>query len=136
MKLSHRCICCFKLITIACHCRTAEENKSIFLRVDIVLHGATFFIVFSDADHMPPPYRIDNFSEVKIKFHLKCGSKVLVFIRDSTMLVMLANKYYDQEPVRFVLTTNDLKKSISWRNSMALEIQNILKVEVNVKKLN
>ena len=44
--------------------RTVDENKSIFLRVDIVLHGATFFIVFSDADHMPPPYRVDNFSEV------------------------------------------------------------------------
>ena len=73
------------MITIVSHCRTAEENKSIFLRVDIVLHGATFFIVFSDADHMPPPYRIDNFSEVKIKFHSKLGSKVLVFIRNSIM---------------------------------------------------
>ena len=85
---------CFNLITIVSYCRTAEENKSIFLRVDIVLHGATFFIVFSDADHMPPPYRIDNFSEVKIKFYLKRGSKVLVFVTNSIMPVM-QGKYYD-----------------------------------------
>ncbi len=53
-------------VVVGCVCRTADENRCLFLRVDIVLHGATFFIVFSDADHMPPPYRIDNFSEVNI----------------------------------------------------------------------
>ncbi len=41
-----------------------QSGESLFLRVDIVLQEATFYIVFTDADHMPPPYRIDNFSEV------------------------------------------------------------------------
>jgi vacuolar protein sorting-associated protein 13D len=41
-----------------------DNNDCLFLRVDIVLQTATFFIVFSDAYDMPPPYRIDNYSEV------------------------------------------------------------------------
>lgn len=39
-----------------------------FLRLEVVLQGATFFIVFTDADTMPPPIRVDNFSEVPITF--------------------------------------------------------------------
>lgn len=39
-----------------------------FLRLEVVLQRATFFVVFTDADKMPPPIRIDNFSEVSISF--------------------------------------------------------------------
>jgi len=41
-----------------------EGNRCLFLRVDIVLHGATYVAVFTDTDQMPPPYRVDNFAEV------------------------------------------------------------------------
>uniref|UniRef100_A0A0A9WG36 Vacuolar protein sorting-associated protein 13D n=3 Tax=Lygus hesperus TaxID=30085 RepID=A0A0A9WG36_LYGHE len=44
-------------------------GKMYFLRIEIVLQGATYFIVLSDADTMPPPIRIDNFSHVPIQFH-------------------------------------------------------------------
>ncbi|XP_076684056.1 vacuolar protein sorting 13D isoform X4 [Andrena cerasifolii] len=37
-----------------------------FLRVDVVLQECTYFIVFTDADTMPPPIRVDNFSEVPL----------------------------------------------------------------------
>lgn len=37
-----------------------------FLRVDVVLQESTYFIVFTDADTMPPPIRVDNFSEVAL----------------------------------------------------------------------
>ncbi|XP_074028701.1 vacuolar protein sorting 13D [Leptinotarsa decemlineata] len=43
-----------------------------FLRLEVLLQGATFFIVFSDADTMPPPIRVDNFSEVSIMFGQSC----------------------------------------------------------------
>ena len=47
------------------HISMRDKDKGcLFLRVDIVLQGATFFIVFTDADHMPPPYRIVNFTQV------------------------------------------------------------------------
>ncbi|XP_013405463.1 vacuolar protein sorting-associated protein 13D-like isoform X2 [Lingula anatina] len=42
------------------------QKMPLFLRVDVVLQGATYFVIFSDADQMPPPYRIDNFSEVPL----------------------------------------------------------------------
>lgn len=43
-----------------------------FLRLEVLLQGATFFIVFTDADTMPPPIRVDNFSEVPIIFGQTC----------------------------------------------------------------
>lgn len=44
------------------------QGKSCFLRVEVVLQGATYRVIFVDADQMPPPYRIDNLSEVPITF--------------------------------------------------------------------
>lgn len=45
-----------------------SNGRVYFLRLEIVLQGATFFIVFTDADTMPPPIRVDNFSEVSLTF--------------------------------------------------------------------
>ena len=42
------------------------SGKMHFLRVDVVLQESTYFVVFSDADTMPPPIRVDNFSEVPL----------------------------------------------------------------------
>jgi vacuolar protein sorting-associated protein 13D len=42
---------------------------SLFLHVEIVLEGATFYVIFTDASGMPPPLRIDNYSEVPIMYH-------------------------------------------------------------------
>jgi len=41
-------------------------GKMYFLRVDVVLQEITYFIVFTDANTMPPPIRVDNFSEVAL----------------------------------------------------------------------
>ncbi|CAH0555796.1 unnamed protein product [Brassicogethes aeneus] len=51
------------------HVNVRDSNGRVyFLRLEVVLQRATFFIIFSDADTMPPPIRIDNFSEVSIQF--------------------------------------------------------------------
>lgn len=39
-----------------------------FLRLEIVLQGATYFLLFGNAQALPPPIRIDNYSEVAMKF--------------------------------------------------------------------
>lgn len=39
-----------------------------FLRLEVILQGATYFLLFGDAHALPPPIRLDNFSEVPIKF--------------------------------------------------------------------
>ncbi|XP_059807841.1 intermembrane lipid transfer protein VPS13D [Hypanus sabinus] len=39
------------------------------LRVEITLKGATYHIAFSNSEQLPPPFRIDNFSEVAIIFN-------------------------------------------------------------------
>ncbi|XP_031422528.1 vacuolar protein sorting-associated protein 13D isoform X2 [Clupea harengus] len=43
-------------------------GKCFFLRAEISLKGATYQISFSDTDHLPPPFRIDNISDVPIQF--------------------------------------------------------------------
>lgn len=43
-----------------------------FLRLEVILQGATFFIVFTDADRLPPPMRVDNYSEVTVTFAQAC----------------------------------------------------------------
>ena len=45
-------VCMCKMYT----CRRSNK-ESMFLRVNIVLQGATFFIVLTDAEQFPPPYR-------------------------------------------------------------------------------
>lgn len=40
-----------------------------FLRLEIVLQGATYFLLFGDAQVLPPPIRIDNYSDVAMKFY-------------------------------------------------------------------
>ena len=46
-----------------------HNGKCLFLRLEINLMGATFCTVLTDAVNFPPPFRIDNFSEVPITCH-------------------------------------------------------------------
>ncbi|XP_018606143.2 vacuolar protein sorting-associated protein 13D isoform X2 [Scleropages formosus] len=43
-------------------------GNCFFLRAEISLKGAMYQISFSDTDQLPPPFRIDNLSEVPIQF--------------------------------------------------------------------
>ena len=45
------------------------NGKCNFLRVEILQTGATIFIVITSAYNLPPPIRIDNYSEVQIEFY-------------------------------------------------------------------
>ncbi|XP_022090239.1 vacuolar protein sorting-associated protein 13D-like isoform X2 [Acanthaster planci] len=47
----------------------SANNQSNIMHVAVSLVGATFFVVFTDAVHVPPPYRIDNMSEVNIIYY-------------------------------------------------------------------
>nr|XP_046254049.1 vacuolar protein sorting-associated protein 13D isoform X1 [Scatophagus argus]XP_046254050.1 vacuolar protein sorting-associated protein 13D isoform X1 [Scatophagus argus]XP_046254051.1 vacuolar protein sorting-associated protein 13D isoform X1 [Scatophagus argus] len=43
-------------------------GNCFFLRTEITLKEATYQISFTDTDQLPPPFRIDNMSEVPIQF--------------------------------------------------------------------
>ncbi|XP_039449054.1 intermembrane lipid transfer protein Vps13D isoform X2 [Culex pipiens pallens] len=74
-----------------------------FLRLETLLQGATYFMIFSDAQSLPPPIRLDNYSEVPIKFHqpaLRNQFKSSVRPRSSIAYVLddpLGNKYLQLE---------------------------------------
>ncbi|XP_055636021.1 intermembrane lipid transfer protein Vps13D isoform X3 [Toxorhynchites rutilus septentrionalis] len=62
-----------------------------FLRLETLMQGATYFMIFSDPQSLPPPVRIDNFSEVPIKFHqaaIKHQFKTTVRPRSSIAYVL------------------------------------------------
>ncbi|XP_046808377.1 vacuolar protein sorting-associated protein 13D [Lucilia cuprina] len=48
-----------------------ELGEMIFLRLEVILHGGTYLLHFTDASTLPPPIRIDNYSEVPIYFYQK-----------------------------------------------------------------
>ena len=50
--------------------RNADDSgRGTFLRVEVGFVGATFYTVFFDAANFPPPFRIDNFSELPITYY-------------------------------------------------------------------
>nr|CAI5831310.1 unnamed protein product [Callosobruchus analis] len=49
-----------------------DTNTSMHVNV-----RRTFFVVFTDADTMPPPIRVDNFSEVSVTFGQSCCVDVM-----------------------------------------------------------
>ncbi|XP_077510398.1 vacuolar protein sorting 13D isoform X2 [Amblyomma americanum] len=61
------------------HIHTRDDlGRSYFLRVEVILKGAMFFIIFMDCAKIPPPLRIDNQSEVAITFHQTSVSNELL----------------------------------------------------------
>ncbi|XP_062579526.1 intermembrane lipid transfer protein VPS13D-like isoform X2 [Saccostrea cucullata] len=45
-----------------------DQNVSHLLKVEIVMEGPTYFIVFGDAGEVPPPIRIDNWAEIPVEY--------------------------------------------------------------------
>ena len=56
---------CMLLLVLFCHNRGAM-NRSVFVRVEVILKGATFHVIFSDAANFPPPFRLENLSQVAL----------------------------------------------------------------------
>uniref|UniRef100_A0A672ZCY6 Vacuolar protein sorting 13 homolog D n=1 Tax=Sphaeramia orbicularis TaxID=375764 RepID=A0A672ZCY6_9TELE len=63
-------------------------GKCFFLRTEISLKGATYHIAFSDTHQLPPPFRIQNNSEVPIQFwqHGVVDMRLYTEVKASTVL--------------------------------------------------
>ncbi|XP_076466689.1 LOW QUALITY PROTEIN: intermembrane lipid transfer protein VPS13D-like [Babylonia areolata] len=46
-----------------------SSGQCLLLKVEVVIQGPTFFIVFADADVMPPPFRLDNLTDLQVRYH-------------------------------------------------------------------
>ncbi|KAL8611447.1 hypothetical protein ACOMHN_014502 [Nucella lapillus] len=46
-----------------------NSGQCLLLKVEVVVQGPTFFIVFADADVMPPPFRLDNLTDLQVRYH-------------------------------------------------------------------
>ena len=55
----------------------------------MVLQDATYFIVFTDADTIPPTIRLDNYSEVPLQFHQACIEAYAVLYTATVCLCLL-----------------------------------------------
>jgi vacuolar protein sorting-associated protein 13D len=65
-----------------------EYSKSYFIRVEILIQSATYFIVFTDANNLPPPIRVENLSQVPIQFYQTktVHSWLKTYVRPNTSL--------------------------------------------------
>lgn len=63
------------------------HGRMYFLRMEVVLQNASFFVIFTDADKMPPPIRVDNFSEVSVSFaQVACKETLRSVVRAHTSI--------------------------------------------------
>ena len=67
---SHRPIM-FSLFFFPFH-RSRFPGVTLFVRVEVLLKGATYHILVTDTNQLPPPFRIDNKSEVTIFLLSSC----------------------------------------------------------------
>ena len=51
-------------IHIGSICCRDRSGQCLLLKVEVILQGPTFFVIIADGDLMPPPFRLDNLSEV------------------------------------------------------------------------
>lgn len=64
-----------------------------FIRVEIVLQGATYFLLFGDAQALPPPIRIDNYSDVPMNFYQSdCKHQWRTIVRVSSSQTIMKRK--------------------------------------------
>ncbi|EDV24211.1 uncharacterized protein TRIADDRAFT_57473 [Trichoplax adhaerens] len=71
-----------------------DDNKPLFLRVEILQSGASIRVLFSEASELLPPYRIDNMAEVSILFHQSCRSDL-----QTTLMPHCTMPYATDEPM-------------------------------------
>ena len=64
-----------------------------FLRLEIILQGATYYMLFGNAEVLPPPIRIDNYSEVPIKFYQNnCRNQVKTTVKPHSSLAYVLDE--------------------------------------------
>ena len=61
----------------------AQRDWVLFLRVEVLLQGATFHVVCSDVNNLPPPYRIRNCSPVS-------ASRCVALLDEPKCLILIA----------------------------------------------
>lgn len=98
------CFSCFP----ACVLYRDTLGKCFFLRTEISLKGATYQISFTDTDQLPPPFRIDNISEVRRGLNTDepltgCDVMMEHALRQSVRFVLLC----EEKQVHLILPSND-----------------------------
>ena len=48
--------------------RNAESGDCTLMKIETVLQGSTFTTIIADASDIPPPMRIENYTELSLKF--------------------------------------------------------------------
>lgn len=64
-----------------------------FLRLEIILQGATYYMLFGNAEVLPPPIRIDNYSEVAIKFYQNnCRNQIKTSVKPHSSMAYVLDE--------------------------------------------
>ncbi|XP_075164386.1 vacuolar protein sorting 13D [Haematobia irritans] len=104
-----------------------EIGEMTFLRLEVILHGGTYILNFTDAHTLPPPIRIDNFSEVSIHFsqkgtdpiwrtNVKPLSSLAYVVDDPLGSQMIKIEAPGGNTIEYPLNNTDMAKSITYAN--------------------
>lgn len=71
-----------------------------FLRLEIILQGATYYMLFGNAEVLPPPIRIDNYSEVPIKFYQNnCRNQVKTTVKPHSSMAYVLDEIVGSQSI-------------------------------------
>lgn len=71
-----------------------------FLRLEIILQGATYYMLFGNAEVLPPPIRVDNYSEVPVKFYQSnCRNKVKTTVKPHSSVAYVLDEINGSESI-------------------------------------
>lgn len=82
-----------------------------FLRLEIILQGATYYMLFGNAEVLPPPIRIDNYSEVPIKFYqYNCRSQVKTPVKPHSSMAYVLDEIIGSQSICLEAPGGDTNK--------------------------
>ncbi|XP_073839094.1 vacuolar protein sorting 13D isoform X2 [Musca autumnalis] len=104
-----------------------DVGEMIFLRLEVIMHGGTYILNFTDAHKLPPPIRIDNYSEVNIHFSqkgiepfwrtsVKPQSSLAYVLDDPLGLQVLRIEAPGGNCIEYPLNKTNVAKSITYAN--------------------
>ena len=71
-----------------------------FLRLEIILQGATYYMLFGNAEVLPPPIRIDNYSEVPIKFYQNnCRNQIKTAVKPHSSMAYVLDEIIGSQSI-------------------------------------
>ncbi|XP_037935876.1 vacuolar protein sorting-associated protein 13D [Teleopsis dalmanni] len=119
-----------------------DLGEMFFLRLEVISKGATYYLLFTNANKLPPPIRIDNYSEVAIHFSqfgckpywrtpVRPHSSLAYALDDPLGLHSLQIEAPGGNTIEFSLNKIEVSQSITYANFIYIAFKETFKISAS-----